>query len=137
MANGQLEQLDAAMQGVDPALVKVVTQTTGQGGQENQQALQQLQEAAQAAGFEVGGVSQLGSELEQLSDFEQQFIFNWLKDKAQALINTVLGMVRNLPHCISGVRLATEAVNLFRAGQYMAALAKAGAAYAALRACVS
>jgi hypothetical protein len=136
MANGQYEQLNAAINAVDPQLSAVLTQA-GQGGQANQQALQQLQEAAQAAGFQVAGVSQLDAGLDTLSGFEEQFLNSWILDKARAIIALILQWAQRVPHCIEGVRLATEAVNLFRAGQYLAAIAKGGAALAAFQRCVA
>lgn len=104
------------------------------GGQSNQE-LQALDNLMTQAGLTTASSSGVGmaADFGQLSEVEQQFIFDFLKNRLAALIRKLYDYIRRyydkLKGCIPAV---VETVQLFRQGNYIRGLFKGGQALACI-----
>ncbi len=109
----------------------------GQAGQAGQagQDLQELSALMAQAGLATGasGGAAPAADFGQLSEVEQQFIFNWLKNRLADLIKKLYSYVNRyydrLRDCIPAV---TETVRLFSQGSYARGLLRGGQALACI-----
>ena len=93
---------------------------------------------AELSGTGIGEMGVGGEDFGEMfaDEFEQQFIGNLIKNKARKIIAKIVALVRRARGCAHCVPKVVNAVRLFKAKRYAAAIRAAWDAYRCIKKCL-
>lgn len=128
----ELAELQAELNELDAQFAEFGLEDLGEGTE----AMSELE--AELEGTGLGELSMGGESFGEMftDDFEQQFVGRWLKNKAKKIIAGIVRAVRKARGCAHCMAKVLNAVRLFKAKKYVAAIRAAYDAAKCIKACL-